>query len=103
MNEKEENKSKKNNSSRNLTEIRKIQRKKINLPTKASSFLEYFGECLEKAKDSFNIQQKALTLFKIPYLYSVSEKDIIDTINKDSQKAKKIKSEKLFTSYQNKI
>jgi len=91
MNEKEENKSKKNNSSRNLTEIRKIQRKKINLPTKASSFLEYFGECLEKAKDSFNIQQKALTLFKIPYLYSVSEKDIIDTINKDSQKAKKLK------------
>ena len=89
--EREENKSKKNNSSRNLTDLRKIQRKKINLPTKASSFLEYFGECLEKAKDSFNIQQKALTLFKIPYLYYVSEKDIIDTINKDSKKAKKLK------------
>lgn len=89
--EREENKSKKNNSSRNLADLRKIQRKKINLPTKASSFLEYFGECLEKAKDSFNIQQKALTLFKIPYLYYVSEKDIIDTINKDSKKAKKLK------------
>ena len=63
------------NSDKNIMELRKIQRSKINLPTKASSFLEFFDECLEKAKEAFNIEQKALTLFKVPYLYNVINKE----------------------------
>ena len=76
----------------NLTETRKIQRAKINLPTKASTFLEYFGECLEKAKEAFNIEQKAFTLFKIPYLYNVPNDNMLDYINEDNSKlSKKLK------------
>ena len=76
----------------NLTETRKIQRAKINLPTKASTFLEYFGECLEKAKEAFNIEQKAFTLFKIPYLYNVPNDNMLDCINEDNSKlSKKLK------------
>ena len=75
------------NSSKNLnlSENRKIQRSKINIPTKASAFLEYFGDCLEKAKEAFNIEQKAFTLFKIPYLYNISNKDTLDYYNEDNQ------------------
>ena len=75
------------NSSKNLnlSENRKIQRSKINIPTKASAFLEYFGDCLEKAKEAFNIEQKAFTLFKIPYLYNISNKDTLDYYNEENQ------------------
>ena len=68
-----------------------MQRSRINLPTKASTFLKYFGECLEKAKETFNIQQKAFSLFKIPYLYDVSNKDILDYKNQDMKKTNKLK------------
>ena len=76
----------KNLSSKNLelSELKKLQRTKINLPTKASVFLEYLGECLEKAKETFKIQQKAFTLFKIPYLYNISDKDILDYIDENN-------------------
>ena len=76
----------KNLSSRNLelSEIKKLQWTKINLPTKASVFLEYLGECLEKAKETFKIQQKAFTLFKIPYLYNISDKDVLDYIDENN-------------------
>ena len=75
-----------NLSSKNLelSDIKKLQRTKINLPTKASVFLEYLGECLEKAKETFKIQQKAFTLFKIPYLYNISDKDVLDYIDENN-------------------
>ena len=72
LSENERLENKKNESTRNnLPEIRKMQSSRINLPTKASTFLKYFGECLEKAKETFIIQQKAFSLFKIPYLYGI--------------------------------
>ena len=99
---KEENHEQKNNrynSEKNLelSEIKKLQRTKINLPTKASVFLEYLGECLEKAKETFNIQQKAFTLFKIPYLYNTPDNDILDYIDeKDSLTIPKLKVKNYF-------
>ena len=89
----------KNLSSKNLelSEIKKLQRTKINLPTKASVFLEYLGECLEKAKETFKIQQKAFTLFKIPYLYNISDKDVLDYIDEnDSLTTPKLKVKNYF-------
>ena len=89
--ERDEKISKKFESTNNMPDIRKMQRSRINLPTKASTFLKYFGECLEKAKETFNIQQKAFSLFKIPYLYDVSNKDILDYKNQDMKKTNKLK------------
>ena len=89
--EKEENK--RNESTKNnLSEIIKMQRSRINLPTKASTFLKYFGECLDKAKEAFNIHQKAFSLFKVPYLYNTPNKeDILDNKSDSSKKTNKSK------------
>ena len=70
-----------NDLSKTSKEIKKMQRKKINLPTKASTFLAYFEDCLEKAKETLILQQKAFTLFKIPYLYNSPNENILDYNN----------------------
>ena len=65
----------KDNSDKELAFMKKTYRLKINLPTSAKEFLNYFNTCLEGAKEALYIQQKAFTFFKLPYLYGPSQKD----------------------------
>ena len=56
----------------------------VNLPTSAKEFLDYFNICLEGAKEALFLQQKAFTLFKLPYLYGPTNKEK-DPLSEDMQ------------------
>ena len=68
-------------SSRRLNISRKNSRILINLPTKATEFLEFFDLCLEKIKNTMEIQQKAFSLFKMPYIYGLLNNDVNTELN----------------------
>ena len=63
----------------------RIHRLSINLPTSAKGFLDYFNTCLNEAKEALYLEQNALTLFKLPYLYGPTHKDK-DPLTEDMQK-----------------
>ena len=62
----------------------KNHRLSVNLPTRAKEFLNYFNTCLEGAKEALYFQQKAFTLFKLPYLYGPTRKEK-DPLSEDMQ------------------
>ena len=63
----------------------RTHRLSVNLPTSAKEFLKYFNTCLEGAKEALILQQKAFTLFKLPYLYGPTNKEK-DPLSEDTQK-----------------
>ena len=73
-------------SARKLTSSKKNSRLSINLPTKSSEFLDYFDTCLEKIKNIMEIQHKAFSLFKLPYLYGLINKDVNTELNEGMKK-----------------
>ena len=73
-------------SSRRLASSKRDSRIRINLPTKASEFLEFFDLCLVKIKSIMEIQQKALSLFKLPYLYGLMNSDVNTELNEGMKK-----------------
>ena len=74
-------------STRRLTSSKKNSRLSINLPTKSSSeFLDYFDTCLDRIKNTMEIQHKALSLFKLPYLYGLINKDVNTELNEGMKK-----------------
>ena len=74
------------NTTRRLTSSKKNSRLSINLPTKGSEFLDYFDTCLEKIKNTMEIQQKAFSLFKLPYLYGLINQDVNTELNEGMKK-----------------
>ena len=79
------NKAEQNNNKDGTKKYNHNERQKINLPTNAKEFLEYFDIYLDKIKEALYIQQQAFILFKIPYLYSPIKKDL-DNINENMKK-----------------
>ena len=79
------NKTERNDNKDGIKKFNHNERKKINLPTNAKEFLEYFDIYLDKIKEALYIQQQAFFLFKIPYLYSPIKKDL-DNINENMKK-----------------
>ena len=68
-----------------LNQDNRNHRLSVNLPTEAEDFLKYFNVCLEGAKEALYLQQKAFTLFKLPYLYGPTDKEK-DPLSEDIQK-----------------
>ena len=92
-----------NNSINNKDNIKKFmklkenQRKRINLPTNALKFLEYFDIYLKKIKKYLYMQQQAFFLFKLPYLYNPPNNEV-DTF-KENMKKIDWKKKFIFKSY----
>ena len=62
------------NSDQFLT-LKKVKRKKVNLPIEEQEFLKYFEKCIENLREYFYIEQKSFSLFKIPYLYGLIKEE----------------------------
>ena len=77
---------------KNYMIIKENKRKSINLPTNAIKFLEYFDIYLNHIKEALYIQQQALFLFKLPYLYAPPNKES-ESLNEN---IKRIDSKKKF-------
>ena len=88
-------------SKKELINLKKENRKKVNIPIEEKDFLDYFEKCIENLREMFYIQQKSIFLFKIPYIYGLinEEKDSLteDIKKRDWRKILNLKNYLLHT------